>query len=108
MTMTTNCAGRAGSTSCFAKCMSRSRIRSTVCEVFFFQAEDGIRDYKVTGVQTCALPISGTADDVKTWSVGVLVCWSDGKCRLGGIERRGPAPRQNSKTPSLQHSGQFL
>src|SRR5256885_12091764 len=31
---------------------------------FFFQAEDGIRDYKVTGVQTCALPISrmsGTA-----------------------------------------------
>src|SRR5256885_11955999 len=24
----------------------------------FFQAEDGIRDYKVTGVQTCALPIS--------------------------------------------------
>src|SRR3989454_9429685 len=26
--------------------------------IFFFQAEDGIRDYKVTGVQTCALPIS--------------------------------------------------
>src|SRR5256885_621537 len=30
-----------------------------MCVVFFFfQAEDGIRDYKVTGVQTCALPIS--------------------------------------------------
>src|SRR3989454_2567968 len=28
-----------------------------VCFFFFFQAEDGIRDYKVTGVQTCALPI---------------------------------------------------
>src|SRR5207302_5106882 len=30
---------------------------------FFFQAEDGIRDFHVTGVQTCALPISicGTA-----------------------------------------------
>src|SRR5256885_8735541 len=28
------------------------------CMFFFFQAEDGIRDYKVTGVQTCALPIS--------------------------------------------------
>src|SRR3989454_165487 len=28
---------------------------------FFFQAEDGIRDYKVTGVQTCALPISGSS-----------------------------------------------
>src|SRR5256885_13131971 len=29
---------------------------------FFFQAEDGIRDYKVTGVQTCALPISQRGD----------------------------------------------
>src|SRR5437868_4957649 len=27
---------------------------------FFFQAEDGIRDRNVTGVQTCALPIFGT------------------------------------------------
>src|SRR5207244_9099305 len=27
--------------------------------LFFFQAEDGIRDDLVTGVQTCALPISG-------------------------------------------------
>src|SRR5262249_58428297 len=29
-----------------------------VCLFFFFQAEDGIRDWSVTGVQTCALPIS--------------------------------------------------
>src|SRR6267154_1292131 len=29
---------------------------------FFFQAEDGIRDGRVTGVQTCALPISHNAD----------------------------------------------
>src|SRR2546429_2977060 len=28
------------------------------CLFFFFQAEDGIRDVAVTGVQTCALPIS--------------------------------------------------
>src|SRR3989449_11210586 len=28
------------------------------CILFFFQAEDGIRDVAVTGVQTCALPIS--------------------------------------------------
>src|SRR5258706_12029021 len=28
---------------------------------FFFQAEDGIRDWSVTGVQTCALPISPSA-----------------------------------------------
>src|SRR5256885_142347 len=34
---------------------------------FFFQAEDGIRDYKVTGVQTCALPIS-TAAQVRATS----------------------------------------
>src|SRR5437879_9293200 len=33
---------------------------------FFFQAEDGIRDTSVTGVQTCALPI---------WSL--LKCWGD-------------------------------
>src|SRR5690349_2851888 len=32
---------------------------STVVFFFFFQAEDGIRDLYVTGVQTCALPISG-------------------------------------------------
>src|SRR5207244_9281738 len=30
--------------------------------VFFFQAEDGIRDDLVTGVQTCALPISSAAE----------------------------------------------
>src|SRR2546430_9218340 len=30
------------------------------CLCFFFQAEDGIRDLTVTGVQTCALPISWT------------------------------------------------
>ena len=29
--------------------------------VFFFQAEDGIRDHCVTGVQTCALPILSNA-----------------------------------------------
>src|SRR2546430_10128716 len=31
---------------------------SLVSSFFFFQAEDGIRDLTVTGVQTCALPIS--------------------------------------------------
>src|SRR5256885_9116445 len=33
---------------------------------FFFQAEDGIRDYKVTGVQTCALPICSASNVVGT------------------------------------------
>src|SRR5256885_7358598 len=37
---------------------TRETPRRLVCDsFFFFQAEDGIRDYKVTGVQTCALPI---------------------------------------------------
>src|SRR5688500_19243601 len=35
-------------------------------ELFFYQAEDSIRDYKVTGVQTCALPISVTMK--QAWS----------------------------------------
>src|SRR2546430_7592046 len=39
--------------------MVRAEKRIVVtCGVFFFQAEDGIRDLTVTGVQTCALPIS--------------------------------------------------
>src|SRR2546426_3720917 len=37
--------------------VSRMPILSAIVWFFFFQAEDGIRDYKVTGVQTCALPI---------------------------------------------------
>src|SRR5690606_39406529 len=35
-------------------------IRRDVIFSFFFQAEDGIRVFHVTGVQTCALPISST------------------------------------------------
>src|SRR5256885_181450 len=45
---------------------------------FFFQAEDGIRDYKVTGVQTCALPIL---------SAGIGLAGGIGGGR-GGRERR--------------------
>src|SRR5207245_8576944 len=37
---------------------------SAVYCFFFFQAEDGIRDATVTGVQTCALPIYRRAEDV--------------------------------------------
>src|SRR2546425_2561354 len=36
--------------------------------LFFFQAEDGIRDKLVTGVQTCALPILGMTKDFGTKS----------------------------------------
>src|SRR6266446_6202552 len=48
---------------------------------FFFQAEDGIRDYKVTGVQTCALPISGRAGDDAPLAAG--------RDRLGDDRARG-------------------
>src|SRR5260370_38716572 len=37
--------------------------------LFFFQAEDGIRDSSVTGVQTCALPILGAGDLLKQFAV---------------------------------------
>src|SRR5690606_40016438 len=40
---------------------------------FFFQAEDGIRDFHVTGVQTCALPISLLTADVGVTATTQLV-----------------------------------
>src|SRR5256885_11603560 len=40
--------------------------------LFCFQAEDGIRDYKVTGVQTCALPISLATSSSVTATVRIL------------------------------------
>src|SRR5256885_6875667 len=51
--------------------MSRMRVLETIYTYhvlrvfFFFQAEDGIRDYKVTGVQTCALPIFAPLEQVR-------------------------------------------
>src|SRR5262249_58615585 len=41
----------------------------SVC-FFFFQAEDGIRDWSVTGVQTCALPICDMSTDVDLLVLG--------------------------------------
>src|SRR5256885_9560372 len=43
---------------------------------FFFQAEDGIRDYKVTGVQTCALPISALGEFIEAVEVQLSVLWA--------------------------------
>src|SRR5437763_13109529 len=47
---------------------------------FFFQAEDGIRDTSVTGVQTCALPISEAAS---------MLAKGDLKFRLSGKRLKG-------------------
>src|SRR5256885_7290969 len=51
---------------------------------FFFQAEDGIRDYKVTGVQTCALPICSC-------------CWRAAWPGTGGPTAQSPWPRTWSR-----------
>src|SRR2546430_6976878 len=48
-----------------SKPTDRASHPSRVAVVFFFQAEDGIRDLTVTGVQTCALPISKLAGAVQ-------------------------------------------
>src|SRR5215210_8774960 len=51
---------------------------------FFFQAEDGIRDTSVTGVQTCALPISPAA---LAAALGVRLVTFD-RPGYGGSDRR--------------------
>src|SRR5215469_14922938 len=57
-----------------------------MCFFFFFQAEDGIRDLYVTGVQTCALPIS-RAGRRREAAVGIL---------LASDEADRPCPRARS------------
>src|SRR5699024_11717998 len=57
-----------------------------ICICFFFQAEDGIRDRNVTGVQTCALPIVFGTDmngkDYRRWDANgatALIIGNEGK-----------------------------
>src|SRR5436190_14458333 len=52
--------------------------------LFFFQAEDGIRDHCVTGVQTCALPISGRQAILPWLSAIVLAARANGLAVLDG------------------------
>src|SRR5688572_31782674 len=51
-------------------------LRGLLFGFFFFQAEDGIRDLTVTGVQTCALPISilvaGRSGSAITAQIGMM------------------------------------
>src|SRR5256885_9205687 len=62
--------------------------------LFFFQAEDGIRDYKVTGVQTCALPILSMAVFLLAYSLNCRAeasssCFTDCKrCSMKMRSRR--------------------
>src|SRR5688572_32357530 len=50
---------------------------------FFFQAEDGIRDLTVTGVQTCALPISGRPEQPRTRTYAEVKRTATGGTRRG-------------------------
>src|SRR2546426_11237573 len=67
---------------------------------FFFQAEDGIRDYKVTGVQTCALPICLVALSRRGFTQACLPSRgspSDRPRRPGAVEDRlMDAPRRDA------------
>src|SRR5256885_12078488 len=60
-------------------------LRAIGC-FFFFQAEDGIRYYKVTGVQTCALPIFGKGHRTQT---GIEVKIEFGFCAGLAIAQTG-------------------
>src|SRR5437762_12963804 len=64
---------------------------------FFFQAEDGIRDTSVTGVQTCALPILYSANNRRTVSVRKPMS------RGGGMARA--LKRFSDCSPSTGRSG---
>src|SRR5438105_10871693 len=67
--------------------------------LFFFQAEDGIRDPLVTGVQTCALPISVLLIGHPTKSArdGIPATWSSGRVVDLGGDRRDAAELTRSE-----------
>src|SRR5690606_40820223 len=52
---------------------------------FFFQAEDGIRDFHVTGVQTCALPISTSRSP--SWARWRMPATTDIALTAGAVPR---------------------
>src|SRR5260221_173691 len=66
-------------------CVCRASVPFS-CFFFFFQAEDGIRDHCVTGVQTCALPISPAEFLAQLFAPDEWVCitWADER---GGLSR---------------------
>src|SRR5256885_11248922 len=79
---------------------------------FFFQAEDGIRDYKVTGVQTCALPISVwvSADVSESYirfiqlqeKVGISLVAYPGEAFEGHVSRIADTVNPQTRTVKVQ------
>src|SRR2546427_3292290 len=60
-------------------------VRPSIFCFFFFQAEDGIRDLTVTGVQTCALPIYLAAERSRV-AVVVLTALGDEETRQRSLQ----------------------
>src|SRR5256885_10240068 len=70
---------------------------------FFFQAEDGIRDYKVTGVQTCALPILFLRDITTSSAVPRILSGPALMITVSGLAVSSSAvPRSEEHTSELQ------
>src|SRR5688500_19127222 len=70
--------------------------------IFFFQAEDGIRDYKVTGVQTCALPISSVRcrqDAARAGHARLDPPRTGRRCRVGLPPPSGEGPQRTRLGP---------
>src|SRR5216683_7319106 len=69
---------------------------------FFFQAEDGIRDLIVTGVQTCALPILQAIALTALTFTGLIRIWEIYLLALvNGIVMAFDSPARQSMLPSL-------
>src|SRR5260221_5583860 len=82
-----------------------------VCFFFFFQAEDGIRDHCVTGVQTCALPISRSGarrnSELRIMRPLLVGAWRVPKGPLKpnpGADRTGRRFRRDRKSTRLNSS----
>src|SRR5437763_12025287 len=75
---------------------------------FFFQAEDGIRDTSVTGVQTCALPISCTGAGTTRWAVAAdALDRRSVSDRLGSDHWAAAAQRLCQRVRSEEHTSEL-
>src|SRR5699024_11761791 len=72
--------------------------------IFFFQAEDGIRDRNVTGVQTCALPILSIATCIKNRDISIEECVTVFILHIQQINEKLNAIVENRFTEALQEA----
>src|SRR5256886_9200094 len=80
---------------------------ASVCS-FFFQAEDGIRDLTVTGVQTCALPISYCALVVSSIEAALSAFVARVIIRIARRERAQSIGRQQFSRNHLHHRTRLI